>query len=176
MGWSTLLMAKRVGTNGTVIASEPFDYYREMLNKNVAINDYKNVIISEAAFFDRDGQMRFELSTGQVVIDKGDASITTITCERLDSYTTRLSFPKIDFIKMDIEGGEMNCLIGMEEVIARDKPKLMIEVHSKLLPRFNHTAGDVIRFLEERSYTIQPFGISRARMRDAEDSFHMFAA
>ncbi len=35
---------------------------------------------------------------------------------------------KIDFIKMDVEGFEKNVLIGMEQLLKRDHPILMIEI------------------------------------------------
>ena len=37
---------------------------------------------------------------------------------------------KVDFIKCDTEGGEFQCLLGAESLIAENRPALLIEVHA----------------------------------------------
>ena len=162
MGRSTLLIAKRIGVEGKIIAFEPSEYYRNMLKKNIKINQYSNVYTYESALFDQDCKNQFRLPTGTVVIsDEVQDTTISIKCEKLDTVVGELCLPRIDFVKIDIEGGEMNCLLGMEEVISRFKPKLINEVHSNLLQQFNYTANDIMRFLESHSYKIRPFGVSK---------------
>ena len=53
----------------------------------------------------------------------------SIIVDRLDSILEELKIPKIDLIKMDIEGSEMDALIGAENVIKQHRPKMMIATY-----------------------------------------------
>ena len=55
---------------------------------------------------------------------------------------------RIDFLKIDVDGMEMDVLEGCRGVIARDRPKAMIEVQSELKERFH-------AFLREYDYVIE---------------------
>jgi hypothetical protein len=50
----------------------------------------------------------------------------------IDDVVGTPEFPKVDFIKMDIEGAEQQALRGAEECIRRFKPKLAITVYHSL--------------------------------------------
>lgn len=45
---------------------------------------------------------------------------------KLDTIVEMLGLERVDFIKMDIEGAEVDALLGAEETIKRFKPKLAI--------------------------------------------------
>lgn len=49
----------------------------------------------------------------------------------VDSIDDLCSDEKVTFIKMDIEGSEINALHGAEKVIRRDKPRLAICIYHK---------------------------------------------
>jgi FkbM family methyltransferase len=50
-----------------------------------------------------------------------------LPCKRIDSLPIE---GYVDFIKCDTEGAEVECITGCENLIVRDKPWLLIEVHS----------------------------------------------
>ena len=50
----------------------------------------------------------------------------------LDSYVSEKNLPRVDFIKMDVEGAELDILKGSANTIARFKPILAISVYHKL--------------------------------------------
>ena len=62
-------------------------------------------------------------------IDKFVSSKVQFNFKTLDSLSKTYFQP--DFIKMDIEGGEMEALLGCERLLLEKKPHLVIEVHSK---------------------------------------------
>jgi len=45
---------------------------------------------------------------------------------KIDTIVEELGLEKVDFIKMDIEGAEIDALLGAEQTIKRFKPKLAI--------------------------------------------------
>jgi FkbM family methyltransferase len=61
---------------------------------------------------------------------------------------------KVDFIKIDVDGMELEVLEGCRALISRDRPKIMIEVQRELKPRF-------LKFLQGQAYRIE-HEISRA--------------
>ena len=52
-----------------------------------------------------------------------------VKTKKLDSFT----FPKIDFIKIDVEGHEKEVLLGGKETILKYLPKMYIEIWPKNL-------------------------------------------
>ena len=121
--------AQKCGFNGKVYAFEPIPrIYHELLED---IKNYTNIIPvnkgvcneNDVAYFkenDRRGSSR--------VKESGDIKVELI---KIDSFIKELKIPKINFIKMDIEGQEINALKGAYETIKKFKPKLAICVYHK---------------------------------------------
>jgi FkbM family methyltransferase len=132
IGYFTLLFARRVGPSGRVIAFEPSRDNVELLNKNIAVNGYGNVEIVDQAVSDRPGKIALHLSPTSVdhrIFDSGDGrpsrevSVTTI-----DDYWRAAGRPRIDFVKMDIQGAEGHALDGMSETLrANTSVALVVE-------------------------------------------------
>ena len=50
----------------------------------------------------------------------------------LDTYVAQKNLPRVDYIKLDIEGSELDMLHGAAKTIARCKPKMAISAYHKL--------------------------------------------
>jgi len=50
----------------------------------------------------------------------------------LDDYVASHGVSKVNMIKMDIEGAEMQALTGAKSVIAKHKPRLAISIYHKI--------------------------------------------
>lgn len=55
-----------------------------------------------------------------------------VTTDTIDALIAREGLPRVDYIKMDIEGAELDALHGAETVIRRYRPKLAISVYHRL--------------------------------------------
>jgi len=74
----------------------------------------------------------------------------SIKSKTLDSIVNSFSLnPK--FIKIDVEGAELDVLQGMKETLKRYKPKIMLEKHPTLIPR-NISIKNIDNYLYEYSY------------------------
>jgi FkbM family methyltransferase len=129
-GWYTIHSAKAVGSAGRVIALEPDDSNRRQLERNLSLNKITNYSIVPSAAWSRSGAVQWSLGEVSVwhKIDeaRGTKTVPAIT---LNELVSQLSLPRVDWIKMDIEGAEVEAIKGADEVIKRFRPILFIEIH-----------------------------------------------
>ena len=71
-----------------------------------------------------------------------------IRSEKLDHY----SFERVDLLKIDVEGFELDVLLGAENTIRQFKPRIIIETHSKELRKKCHV------FLSSLGYSLKVKG------------------
>lgn len=132
-----------------VIAVEPDPSNIACLRKNFAreIEEGK-VVVAPVGVWSSEGTMTLHLgpdgATGMnsMIADfKGKSIKVRVT--PLDKLLSELGVPKVDFIKMDIEGAERDALRGSFETLRRDRPRLMLDFNhrpddSDVLPRVIH--------------------------------------
>lgn len=66
---------------------------------------------------------------GNHIAEYGETNIQTTS---IDQIVSELYLPKIDLIKLDIEGGEMEALIGAQQSIKKFRPKLQISLYHNM--------------------------------------------
>jgi len=149
-GLLSLLMARKAGRSGRVLAYEPDPRNYRDLAINARLNrDRLNVIPIPRAIFSCSGPLPFDRSawrdrkSGLGRIVEGDApSGASILVEgvTLDEEMNRLGMPKIDFVKVDIEGGEVEAIKGMWRSLAERRiGALVMELHDFQGGRFHLT-------------------------------------
>ena len=160
IGYYTLLFAKRVGKDGRVVAFEPIPAAREKLEHNVRLNGYTNVTICDFALFSSNGQGILEgpfqlsrINPAKTTSEKQDIQIQTRV---FDECVSKLQVQRIDLVKIDVEGAELDVLRGMEQSLENYHPILLIEVHPKHLSHFNYGPEDLLRLLEALNYRVHP--------------------
>ena len=72
----------------------------------------------------------------------------------LDLFIQRENIARLDLIKIDTEGFEMNVLLGTEKTILRFHPKLFIELDDDMLRRQQSSASELLNWLIQREYKI----------------------
>jgi FkbM family methyltransferase len=130
VGFYTLLASKLVG-GGRVFAFEPAPRNRVYLQRHLHLNRASNVEIMDFAVSDTNGQSTFATErTGYAghLSDDGDIRVSTVT---LDSIVESGKTPVPDYIKMDIEGGELLALRGAAGIFQRYKPVLFLSTHGR---------------------------------------------
>lgn len=139
IGYISLLLAKRIGTNGKVFAFEPLPSNQTRLQKNLDINLSSNIKMIGKAVADVSGKRQFlvhssgamgklQESNGRETQYQNSIDVESIT---LDEFVFKQGNPQPDLIKMDIEGAEGLALQGMTRVIQETQPLLLIELHGK---------------------------------------------
>jgi len=146
VGFMTTLMAKLVGPSGKVIAFEPGPMSFTLLQANTMINGYKNVVLEKKAVSSKTGmETLYICPTGESdnqVSAAGDMTFKDEVREAVPIETVRLDdyFPgdaKIDFLKMDIQGGEYVALQGMQDLLRRNGGIRVMVEFAPYMPLWN---------------------------------------
>ncbi|MFM7055247.1 MAG: FkbM family methyltransferase, partial [Bacteroidota bacterium] len=58
----------------------------------------------------------------------------------------------------DVEGNELNALMGMEQMISSSKPVFFIEIYDSNLAKFGHSRDMVFDFFKKHGYSIMEVG------------------
>ncbi len=157
IGYYTLQFANLVGSTGKVYAFEPEPKNFELLKKNVQINKHDNVVLIQKIVSDKDGIVEFFISKfdsiGNKLFKSNEAgSSIKIESTTLDEYFKDLK-KKIDFIKMDIQGGEGKATLGMKNLLKENKNLKIIQQWAPEPLKQNHTnPEDHLKFLQHIGY------------------------
>lgn len=118
-------------TNGSykkIFAFEPITSNVEICKRYYAENGIKNVDIFCKGTWSETGQISFAegVSQGQITVDGANTIETIKIDDALADYDG-----EITFIKMDIEGAELEALRGTKELIRKNKPRMAICIYHK---------------------------------------------
>ena len=73
----------------------------------------------------------------------------------LDSYCCEAGLSKVDFLKVDVEGGEAQVIRGAHELLSdhRRKPRLvMLELYDPMLRKFGAAIPEVVSLMKGYGY------------------------
>lgn len=173
-GEMTLLFGDWVGPEGKVVAFDPVELNCSIIAENARINGLSNVRVEHAAVGAAPGST--------VITDESNARVAgangvgrTVAVTTVDTYA-HLN-PTV--LKIDVEGFEGEVLRGAEAVL-RTRPRIAMELHPNVLPRFGSSAKEVLDTLSGYGYTIQYRlkGDPEVRPYDGvpiKDEAHLFA-
>jgi FkbM family methyltransferase len=165
VGVYTFSAALKVGAEGCVLAVEPFSGCVRCLEETCRINQLSWVKVCAGAASDRNGTARLSLQAASELNElvASDAEGSTqpgafeeVACFVLDSLIERENVNRVDFLKIDAEGHEMQVLEGSSRILSEFAPPILYE----------NIAGskgsnlDVADFLISRGYQLfryQPY-------------------
>ena len=131
IGYFSLLAASRVGPTGHVIGFEARPDNVSLARLSVRENGFRNVTLHNLAVSERDSQLRMHAPDHTSLSEVVDGSVegtehfVVIQAVALDDALAAL--PRLDVVKMDIDGGELRAVRGMRGVLRRHRPKLFFE-------------------------------------------------
>jgi FkbM family methyltransferase len=175
IGQYSILASTIVGKNGRVHSFEPVPSTFAQLQINISNNQLTNLSLNQSALFSENGTITLSLSE-DMLQNIGSYSIGATNSKtavkastiRLDDYIDEQNIPKVDLIKMDIEGSEALALLGMKLTLKRDHPILLIEINRDALEKMNSSPEALWAFLvEELSY--KPYLILGDSLKPVED-------
>jgi FkbM family methyltransferase len=178
LGLYSMLLSRLVGPSGRVISFEPDPDLFALLRENCAANAASNVEARGLAL----GGAAGRLSLNRLTFNSGDNHLGAASGETfrrpvevevaaLDRLMPGL---EADFIKIDVQGWELNVLRGMEELLRRrEKVGLFLEVCPKWLRRAGDSAEELYAFTRALGLRVYSTGDFREL---SEASFMAMAA
>jgi FkbM family methyltransferase len=169
IGLMTCHAARCVGPEGHVIAFEPSAATFRVLEANVRLNDLENVtLVNRGAGLERGTAELFyrsDLGCGAATMMRRDehAPDETIEIDRIDAVLAAVPHPPIRFVKIDVEGFELEALRGATALLAGDDAPIVCMEYS--LEQEN-TAAQAADFLCER---LDAFAFRTLRSKSVSD-------
>ncbi len=151
-GFYTLLAAELTGPSGRVVAFEPVPRNLRFLREHVRMNCLPNVTIINAAVADRAGTALFDEganpSMGRLAAG-GALEVRTVTVDDLVS-SRQIRPPAV--VKIDIEGGEVEALLGAQRTLSENRPRIFLSTHG---PELHERCCELLVSL---GYELSPIG------------------
>ncbi len=170
IGYYTLLAARLVGDGGQVFAFEPDANNFQLLCENLALNKCQNVVAVQKAVSNKSGKAKLFLDktnlgghslTQANVKKKAAAVVETVS---LDDFF-REEQRKIDVIKMDIQGAEMDALQGMTDTLNKNQELLIFtEFWPSGLRNAGYSPEEFLERLTELGFDLYKIGQSLQRL------------
>jgi FkbM family methyltransferase len=132
-GVYSLKAAKLLSGKGEVLAVEPNLDMLESLSASVKANGFRNIRLRNVCASDRLGHADFWCNDGKpnsfsLIRHDPNADRMSVLMVPLDELVKWEDLPRVDYIKLDVEGAEDIVLAGAEKTIAKFRPIVQYEV------------------------------------------------
>jgi FkbM family methyltransferase len=169
-GLYTLELSELVGPSGRVLSVEPLSIARPVWTRVLGARGQQNVTHSVLALGSEPGVSvmsvpvgRFGPVTGRSFLTRNsqglgsNASFTRhmsieTAVDTLDALCVREKLSRLDFIKIDVEGAELQVMQGGRNSIKRFKPALLLEIEERHLARFGCKVDEIVSWLTTQGY------------------------
>lgn len=157
-GETSLYFAHEVGETGRVVSYEFIPSNIAVLDRNLAENPHlaERITVVPNPIWSTSGQTLYYVDWGpgsRVSFQKLRSDFDDTQCQTIsiDDTVKMLSLPRVDFIKMDIEGAEIHALRGAENTLRQFHPKVAISLYHSLedfktIPRYLDSLGLQYKF------------------------------
>jgi FkbM family methyltransferase len=170
IGLYSVLLARLVGEAGSVHAFEPEANNVRRLRVNLALNDLDNVVVNQCAVFSSSGTQTLNVyrpalgswhTLGRPKLTdplRGHApaepeSAVEVDTVSLDDYAQAQAIDRLDLVKIDVEGAELDVLQGAERMLADGRVDLLLfEVSLPQVEGMAHRPEDVFELLARHGY------------------------
>lgn len=149
-GYLSLVWANSIAQDGLVVAFEPNTNVFSSFKKSISANNLKNIVqTSNLAVGKTNGKIQLFLgtTTSNTLEENGETKGNAVSVEMvsLDSFISKKNFLRMDIIKIDVDGIELDILEGAKELIEKFSPIFIVETN-------NDTR--IIDFFWQRNYHV----------------------
>ncbi|MBS1512390.1 MAG: FkbM family methyltransferase [Bacteroidetes bacterium] len=164
IGQTAMMIASKTGLKGKVYSFEPFPSTFQKFSTNLTLNPPLQSIITvtNCALGDVPASLKMyrdcDTNSGSNRMvnsnDQAETELIEVPVSTVDAFVATNALSKVNFIKIDVEGFEMNVLKGAEETLKKFSPSLFIELNDQSLKYQGSSANELITFLKNLGYRI----------------------
>ena len=155
-GVYSVVAAKKLGANGIVAAFEPSVREYRRLRMHLRLNRLGSVRAEPVALGSAAcTQKFFQITNGDNTrggfrppASEDRVSEISVETVRLDDYVSQFPLARVDFVKLDVEGGEREVLRGASSVLTKFRPIFICEVLDATTQAWGYKAREIIQMLE----------------------------
>jgi FkbM family methyltransferase len=164
-GVYSLIAASVIGKDAHIDAFEPNPDVISFLEENIKINNLKNVNIHRKAVSSKKHNSTFfkgiDPSSSHLAKTTNKENIL-VECVDLDSELVDKYYT---LAKIDIEGGEIDALLGAKNMLKHNNPPVwIIEINSSQLKYFGYTVKDLFDILKFNNYIIAKYDADKKKL------------
>lgn len=158
IGYNTLYAAQRVGAQGRVYALEPAQDNLAVLYANLFANHLTNVSVLPYAAGSKSEVKKFfirgDISAVNSLFQDNFYADITDTVEVMAARLDDLIEETPDLVKIDVEGGELEVLEGMQHMLESPAIRVIVEWHPTLQQAAGHAPDALPRYLMDHGFTL----------------------
>jgi FkbM family methyltransferase len=177
-GLYSLFAARQLGPDGIVIAVEPSEREYERLVANLSVNRLATVRPQKVALGKEQGTGTLAIAEqgheGQNTMGTSVSNPTvettrheSVVVDTIDELVIREELTRLDFLKLDVEGSEVDVLEGARETIGRFRPLMLLEAEDERLASQRRTKEDFVRLVTAFGYKLWVFDRDSGQLRPA---------
>ncbi len=157
IGYYTRIFARCVGAQGKVFAFEPATENFPVLKQNA--KSYPQVTLEQQAVSDTNGTITFyempnSTALHSIIAKDLDEKPVSVPATTLDAYIANHKIPHVDFIKIDIEGGEPHALRGATHLLQQPHLMMILEFIPDNFSRNNVDPLTFLKDFSQRGFTV----------------------
>ena len=149
----TVLYARHCGAHVTCIEPDPLAYERLLgnlrLNGGLDVTTFHCALARENGFREMGAMVGSLGKSATSLLGSAAAQKIKVPCVSWTSLNAMFSLPRFEFIKIDVEGGEVELLPEMMAYLKQHKPALLLSAHWAFLDE--QGTGELCRCLAELS-------------------------
>jgi FkbM family methyltransferase len=177
-GLYSLFAARQIGPEGIVIAVEPSEREYERLIANLSVNRLATVRPQKVALGKERGTGTLAIAEqgheGQNTMGARVSNPTvettrheSVAVETIDELVSREGLTRLDFVKLDVEGSEVDVLEGARATVGCFRPLMLLEAEDERLASQGRTKEDFVRLVTEFGYELWVFDRDSGQLRPA---------
>lgn len=153
VGVYALRFARKVGPNGKVYAFEPVPEIFTRLQENITLNNTSNIIPVPIALSDRSGKAKMSVAEGlSSLFHHLTNQFVEVRLMTLDEFISEHQIDRVDAIKLDVEGAELQVIRGADQTIRHFKPVMMVEINATTLKSSGTTPEELFQTIVNYGY------------------------
>jgi FkbM family methyltransferase len=169
-GLYSLALSELAGPSGVVHSIEPLTFAHPVWRRILNSQGRPNVRYHALALGTEAGQGVMSVPSGRYMHVTGRSFLAgkaaglgpnvefasheevPVGVDTIDGLIERAGVTRLDFIKIDTEGGELHVLQGGERSVKEFRPTVLVEIEARHTARYDYEPDDIVDWFTERGY------------------------